>query len=167
MSLDDLRDFYRSEAWYAARGIPYRRGYLLHGPPGTGKTTMVLALAGELKLAVATLSLSSRLMSDESLRALVDELPVATVLLIEDVDCAFKESRNTTGVTGITLSGLLSALDGVSSRDGRVLFLTTNHPDRLDPALVRPAVWTERSSWATRLPTRRGDCICGSIRIAA
>jgi chaperone BCS1 len=136
--LDDLRDFYRSAAWYADRGIPYRRGYLLHGPPGTGKTTLVLAVAGDLKLSVAVLSLSSRLMTDESLRAMVDELPVATVLLIEDVDCVFKESRTTNGDTGVTLSGLLNALDGVSSREGRVLFLTTNHPERLDPALVRP-----------------------------
>lgn len=136
--LDDLRDFYRSAAWYANRGIPYRRGYLLHGPPGTGKTTLVLAVAGELKLSVGVLSLSNRLMTDESLRAMVDDLPVGTLLLIEDVDCAFKESRSTTGDTGVTLSGLLNALDGVSSREGRVLFLTTNHPERLDPALVRP-----------------------------
>ena len=136
--LDDLRDFYGSAAWYAERGIPYRRGYLLHGPPGTGKTTMVLALAGELKLSVAALSLSSKLMSDEALRALVDALPVATLLLIEDVDCVFKEERLTDTHTGVTLSGLLNALDGVSSRDGRVLFLTTNHPERLDPALIRP-----------------------------
>jgi mitochondrial chaperone BCS1 len=136
--LDDLRDFYRSCSWYADRGIPYRRGYLLHGPPGSGKTTLVLALAGELGLSVAVLSLSNRLMSDESLRGLVDDLPIATVLLIEDVDCVFKESRGTSGDTGVTLSGLLNALDGVSSREGRVLFLTTNHPERLDPALVRP-----------------------------
>jgi mitochondrial chaperone BCS1 len=136
--LEDLRDFYGSASWYADRGIPYRRGYLLHGPPGTGKTTLVLAVAGELKLSVAVLSLSNRLMSDESLRTVVDDLPVGTLLLIEDVDCAFKESRSTTSDTGVTLSGLLNALDGVSSREGRVLFLTTNHPERLDPALVRP-----------------------------
>ena len=137
-TLEDLRDFYRSSTWYAERGIPYRRGYLLHGPPGTGKTTLVLALAGELKLPVATLNLNNRLMSDESLRALVDGLPAAALLLIEDIDCAFKDWRNTTAASGVTLSGLLNSLDGVSSRDGRVLFLTTNHPERLDPALLRP-----------------------------
>jgi chaperone BCS1 len=65
-------------------------------------------------------------------------LPPATLLLIEDVDCVFKSERATTEQTGVTLSGLLNALDGVSSREGRVLFLTTNHPDRLDPALIRP-----------------------------
>ncbi len=136
--LEDLREFYSSGAWYASRGIPYRRGYLLHGPPGTGKTTVVLALAGELELAVATLSLSNRLMTDEALCALVDALPAATILLIEDVDCVLKEKRATSAYTWVTLSGLLNALDGVSSREGRVLFLTTNHPERLDPALVRP-----------------------------
>jgi hypothetical protein len=61
---------------------------------------------------------SIRLQSDESLRALIDDLPVATLLLIEDVDCVFKDSRSTTGDTGVTLSGLLNALDGVSSREG-------------------------------------------------
>ena len=60
------------------------------------------------------------------------------MLLIEDVDCVFKTERTTTDQTGVTLSGLLNALDGVSSREGRVLFLTTNHPDRLDSALIRP-----------------------------
>jgi chaperone BCS1 len=138
--LDDLREFYRSATWYAERGIPYRRGYLLHGPPGSGKTTLVLAVSGELKLSVAVLTLSDRQLSDESLRTLVDALPAATILLIEDVDCVFKQvdTRATTSATGVTLSGLLNALDGVSSREGRVLFMTTNHPERLDPALLRP-----------------------------
>ncbi len=136
--LADLHEFYRSRTWYAERGIPYRRGYLLHGPPGTGKTTLVLALAGELKLSLAVLNLSNRLMSDDSLRTLINALPVGAVLLIEDVDCIFKERRGTDQQTGVTLSGLLNALDGVSSREGRVLFMTTNHPERLDPALIRP-----------------------------
>jgi hypothetical protein len=136
--LADLRDFQRSGLWYSQRGVPYRRGYLLYGPPGTGKTTLVLALAGELGLSVAVLSLSSRVLSDDSLRTLVDALPPATILLIEDVDCVFKDKRITTQEAGVTLSGLLNALDGVSSRESRVLFLTTNHIERLDPALVRP-----------------------------
>ncbi len=68
----------------------------------------------------------------------MDALPAATLLLIEDIDCVFKEHRTTDVQTGVTLSGLLNALDGVSSREGRVLFMTTNHPERLDPALIRP-----------------------------
>ena len=136
--LADLRAFLDAGAWYTTRGVPHRRGYLLHGPPGNGKTTLVAAVAGELGLSVAVLSLSNKVLTDDSLRNQVNALPPGAVLLIEDIDCAFAEKRGAGEATGVTMSGLLNALDGVSSREGRVLFLTTNHPERLDPALVRP-----------------------------
>jgi chaperone BCS1 len=136
--IQDMRAFLGSATWYNVRGVPHRRGYLLHGPPGNGKTTLVVAAAGEVGLSVAVLNLNNRSMTDDTLRALVDALPVGALLLIEDVDCAFGPRRKSGEDTGVTLSGLLNALDGVSSREGRILFLTTNHPERLDPALVRP-----------------------------
>jgi chaperone BCS1 len=136
--LADLRTFLEAGAWYMTRGVPHRRGYLLHGPPGNGKTTLVAAVAGELGLSVAVLSLSNKILTDDILRNQVNALPPGAILLIEDIDCAFTEKRGAGEVTGVTMSGLLNALDGVSSREGRILFLTTNHPERLDPALVRP-----------------------------
>jgi chaperone BCS1 len=136
--LADLRAFLDAGAWYMTRGVPHRRGYLLHGPPGNGKTTLVAAVAGELGLSVAVLSLSNKVLTDDTLRNQVNALPPGAILLIEDIDCAFAEKRGAGEAPGVTMSGLLNALDGVSSREGRILFLTTNHPERLDPALVRP-----------------------------
>lgn len=136
--LADMRAFLDAGAWYTTRGVPHRRGYLLHGPPGNGKTTLVAAVAGELGLSVAVLSLSNKVLTDDSLRNQVNALPPGAVLLIEDIDCAFAEKRAAGEATGVTMSGLLNALDGVGSREGRILFMTTNHPERLDPALVRP-----------------------------
>jgi chaperone BCS1 len=136
--LADMRAFLDAGSWYLTRGVPHRRGYLLHGPPGNGKTTLVAAVAGELGLSVAVLSLSNKVLTDDILRNQVNALPPGAILLIEDIDCAFAEKRAAGEATGVTMSGLLNALDGVSSREGRILFMTTNHPERLDPALVRP-----------------------------
>eukprot|EP00201_Polytomella_parva_P012687 CAMPEP_0175059870 /NCGR_PEP_ID=MMETSP0052_2-20121109/12675_1 /TAXON_ID=51329 ORGANISM="Polytomella parva, Strain SAG 63-3" /NCGR_SAMPLE_ID=MMETSP0052_2 /ASSEMBLY_ACC=CAM_ASM_000194 /LENGTH=286 /DNA_ID=CAMNT_0016325473 /DNA_START=257 /DNA_END=1114 /DNA_ORIENTATION=+ len=87
--LADCREFLGSEAWYARHGIPYRRGYLLYGAPGTGKTSLVTALAGDLQLDVYVISLSSPTMSDETLRNLLNTAATRCILLLEDVDAAF------------------------------------------------------------------------------
>ncbi|KAG8881417.1 hypothetical protein FRB97_009612 [Tulasnella sp. 331] len=149
--VNDARDFLRSEAWYSEAGIQHKRGYLLYGPPGTGKSSTVHALAGELDLEIYTLSLATNGLDDAGLGRLIASTPAHSIILIEDIDCAFpsreeKERKKEAAEKGviiaetrstITLSGLLNVIDGCSSEEGRLLFATTNYVDRLDPALLR------------------------------
>ncbi|KAH8652503.1 BCS1 N terminal-domain-containing protein [Xylariales sp. PMI_506] len=190
--------------WYANRGIPLRRGYLFHGPPGTGKTSLSFALAGVFGLDIYVISLLEPTLTEEDLGSLFSTLPRRCVVLLEDIDTAGlrrpaeelqkaeAESRNRAGgggrggrrggkggeggggkdgdekddggrrdnepqqdwkvsdlakalkkettddKKGISLSGLLNAIDGVASHEGRVLIMTTNVPESLDEALIRP-----------------------------
>jgi mitochondrial chaperone BCS1 len=139
----DVKEFQSSSKWYYDRGIPYRRGYLLHGPPGTGKSSFIQALAGELDYDIAILNLSERGLTDDRLNHLLSIIPPRTLILLEDVDVAFANRRVQSEPDGyrgatVTFSGLLNALDGVASAEERIIFLTTNYVDRLDSALVRP-----------------------------
>ena len=141
--VSDVKGFLGSGKWYYDRGIPYRRGYLLHGPPGSGKSSFIQALAGELDYNIATLNLSTRGLTDDRLNHLLTIIPPRTLVLLEDADAAFGNRRAQTDADGyqganVTFSGLLNALDGVASAEERVLFMTTNHVERLDSALVRP-----------------------------
>lgn len=140
--VSDIHAFIASRNWYLDRGIPYRRGYLLYGPPGTGKSSFIQALAGELDFNIAMLALSQRGLTDDRLNMLLEKVPPRTLVLLEDVDAAFNNRRqaDADGYMGatVTFSGLLNALDGVASAEERIVFLTTNHVDRLDEALVRP-----------------------------
>ena len=140
--LGDVREFLDARTWYLDRGIPYRRGYLLYGPPGTGKTSFVQALAGILDFNIAMLSLSQRGLTDDLLNHLLLNVPARTIVLLEDADAAFgnRRQRDNEGYSGanVTYSGLLNALDGVASAEERIIFMTTNHIDRLDDALIRP-----------------------------
>ena len=214
--LEDAREFLESERWYTERGIPYRRGYLLHGIPGGGKSSLVSAVASELKLPIYILQLSNELLTDDGLARLFQTMTLnPSIILLEDIDAASElvgsrdshrvkdesfegslkndavnpvedtleesegdnypkivagekresdQNMNSTDRTNImmlkfmqqqqevskkkmederkrdrkwTLSGLLNALDGPSATTGRLLFMTTNHRNKLDPALIR------------------------------
>lgn len=129
--LVDVRRFLASRDMYREAGVPWRRGYLLHGPPGCGKSSLAKAVATECALPLYVVSLT-RTDDDSFLSMLMDVRP-RSVVLIEDIDEAVAESKE----DRVTRSGLLNAIDGVAATEGRVLFLTTNHRERLDPALVR------------------------------
>uniref|UniRef100_A0A8C5PM98 Mitochondrial chaperone BCS1 n=1 Tax=Leptobrachium leishanense TaxID=445787 RepID=A0A8C5PM98_9ANUR len=143
--VQDVKGFIDNPKWYTDRGIPYRRGYLLYGPPGCGKSSFITALAGELEYSICLMSLSDGSLSDDRLNHLLSVAPQQSIILLEDVDAAFVSrdlaKQNPTAYQGmgrLTFSGLLNALDGVASTEARIVFMTTNHIDRLDPALIRP-----------------------------
>lgn len=220
--------------WYAARGIPHRRGYLFHGPPGTGKTSLSFAIAGIFGLSIYCASLSEPDLTESQLATLFSRLPNRCIVLLEDIDSAGirreggsggvesdqdagddtddesekekksdekkddttdlekkklslrrrltrslrsqkitkTDSETTTLVSRddasvvnstdnqstetkpktkskaadeepstkskISLAGLLNIIDGAASNEGRVLIMTTNCPEKLDSALIRP-----------------------------
>lgn len=134
----DLAQFFADREWYADMGIPYRRGYLLHGPPGNGKSSLVAALAGEFDLNVCVLNLATPDLTDDRLTALLTSLPRRALLLLEDIDAVFLGREPRTPSVKLSFNGLLNALDGVAAGEGRVTFMTTNDLAGLDAALIRP-----------------------------
>lgn len=142
--VDDLQRFRSKEEAYVSRGVPYHRGYLLYGPPGTGKTSAVKAVANALKMDLYYASLGSA-GTDTALSDIVADVPSNSILLLEDIDAfAVTHARTedhaiATGATaGLSTTGLLNVLDGVNTPHGQITFLTTNHREFLDPALIRP-----------------------------
>lgn len=136
--IDDARAFLGAKQWYEQMGIPHRRGYLLHGPPGCGKTSFCQALAGALQHDICILSLTNRSVDDRCLAELMREAPLQSIIVLEDVDAVFTQREGKVRGSDISFSGLLNAIDGVTSQEGRLLIMTTNHIEKLDPALIRP-----------------------------
>lgn len=162
--IDDIKDYLHpaTRRWYSNRGIPYRRGYLFHGPPGTGKTSLCYSVAGLFGLKIYVVSLNSASLTEDGLAGLFQDLPRRCIVLLEDIDTAGMAAKrpdepaptdeatikaksedqpanNTnTPPKGISLSALLNIIDGVASAEGRLLVMTTNHIERLDKALRRP-----------------------------
>jgi hypothetical protein len=134
----DLEKFFAAEKLYGRVGLPWHRGLLFHGPPGCGKTSLATALADRFGLDVYLLPLSD-LEADTNLMQLLGNVDPRSVLVIEDIDVVHAaKARDDSERKGVTLSGLLNALDGLVTPHGLVTIMTTNKLDALDAALVRP-----------------------------
>lgn len=140
--------FVHQREWFKARGIAYKITTLLYGPPGTGKTSIVKALASYYDRSIYTMNLAG--MTDKTLQRALAVLPPKAILLIEDVDAGSKVVNTRSKDAGaqqlsmvdmmpegLTLAGLLNALDGIIPLNDVMVFMTTNHPEKLDPALTR------------------------------
>jgi mitochondrial chaperone BCS1 len=180
--VSDLETFLGRREFYAKRGVPWRRGYMLSGPPGTGKSSLIFALAGHFNKPLYIVN-PATIANDSALHYALNSANGFVVL--EDIDSVEvlkarpnldivrkqAEERAQSGAgrlssgtecspapptatqyasgraeapsqakpgEGLTLSGFLNAIDGVGAHEGRVLFLTSNTPEALDAALMRP-----------------------------
>ncbi|KAK9067495.1 hypothetical protein SSX86_014825 [Deinandra increscens subsp. villosa] len=148
--IDDLDLFLRRREFYKKVGKAWKRGYLLYGPPGTGKSSLIAAIANYLKFDIYDLKLKN-VPGDSELMNMMLATSNRSIIVIEDIDCSMQlpdsESSGRDHDTVIflamisfSLSGLLNFIDGLWSCCGneRIIIVTTNHKERLDPALLRP-----------------------------
>ena len=134
----DVRTFLGAKRMYEDLGIPYRRGYLLTGPPGTGKSSLILAVASHFQLPVYSVPLRGAELGGELLTTLLANCRKPSLIALEDVDCLkVATSRESKTDDGLTISDLLNTIDGMGASEDRVLFMTANRPETLDFALTR------------------------------
>lgn len=144
----DLGQFFDKREWYEARGIPWRRGYLLHGPPGTGKTSLCRYLARRYGMRIYIVD--SAAYKTDRLGAMLKQVAPRSLVLFEDIDCYDFENRRTddskpasgndelANLLKNNIGTLLNAIDGINPPEGMLIVMTSNNPESLDPALVRP-----------------------------
>lgn len=134
--LTDLRTFITQEDEYNSFGIPYKRTYLFSGPPGSGKTSFVKAICNELDYNLSILSLNKKF-DDGAFMWAMSSIKEKSILLVEDIDCLFNKREKGSNDVQIAFSNFLNVLDGVLYKHGCIMFLTTNHIEKLDHALLR------------------------------
>merc|ERR1719192_3257332 len=135
-----------TSAWYETFGLPYKRSYLFHGVPGSGKTSLITALAGKLQRNVCFLSAHHPNFSDDAMKQAMERLPNRAFLIMEDIDSLFNQRQSMNARSPLTFTGLLNCLDGIGHATGQIVIMTTNYIDRLDEALIRAGradMWVE------------------------
>jgi len=132
--IETLKTFEKSESIYRKRGLKYKKGILISGSPGLGKSSMAEAIANYLKRNLYVINLPE--ISKEDFKSLMNGISNNSVILIDDIDICIA-NRDSAKEDGVDLASLLAFLDSPISIDDTIIVATTNHPEKLDPALVR------------------------------
>jgi hypothetical protein len=130
-----------SEKWFKEKGVPWRRGFLLEGPTGTGKTAFTRALAQDLNMPIISFDLGTMTSKDFANTWSRARSHSPCIVLLEDIDAVFNGRENIAAKgmnQGLSFDCLLNTIDGVENTEGVFLIITTNNVQSLDPALGNP-----------------------------
>lgn len=140
--LDDVDTFIKGKDTYKSDGKPYRRGYLIHGPPGTGKTISAEIISSKYQRNVYLINVTGDKMTNENFSNLFKTIPPNSLILMDEIDKGFEELARRKG-NKISLDTILSSLGGiVPLADGCILIMTANEinflPEDKKSCLIRP-----------------------------
>ncbi len=133
--IEEIQFWFKSQEWYEERGIPWKRGYLFYGNPGTGKTLLTRAIAEKLNTTLCVFDLAS--MNNMEFAYAWNQLLPKRIALFEDFDTVFN-GRNAVQNNELSFEAILNAIDGADKKQGILTIITTNHPETLDYALGGP-----------------------------
>lgn len=144
--IDSIETFFSPEEKrdYLEFGVPYKRVIFLYGIPGSGKTTTINCIASNFNCDINIIPLSTDMTDQKLVDAFSsvndDETKSNSkkIIVIEDIDCVFSDRKEGDCMkNGVTLQGLLNCLDGFTSLEGGIIFITANRPEVLDEAMIR------------------------------
>ena len=139
MVRDDFESFFERERWFQEHGLPFRRGYLFHGPPGNGKTTVIKVMASHPAVTPLTLDFCHECLNNESLTGFFEMAAqnAPALVIFEDLDRAFVDKDDREQHPKVSLQHFLNCLDGVGTQDGLIVVATANDPSMLDAAILK------------------------------
>jgi ATP-dependent 26S proteasome regulatory subunit len=140
----DFEAFLKREQWFRTRRLPFRRGYLFHGPPGNGKTSVIRAMLNQGKLDGHAIALFCEKTDDLYLERMFQLAAsnAPSLIVLEDIDRAFPRMPSEVAPSSgspckVSLSHLLNCLDGLGTQEGVIVVATANDPTSLDSAILR------------------------------